>query len=118
MWWNPLDFLRLGDRRTQLRVLGVWGALSAICVAIAPTCFDWEPFVLQAGDARIALSVYPPLVIFALLTLWVGPYWGVIPAYFASLCLSHFHGMPWTVSALFSLATPLTLAVLWASLAM
>ena len=73
---------------------------------------------LHFGPLTIDVTFYPPLTLCLLLTLWLGPLWGIVPAYLTSLILALHTGIPLTTGMIFSLATPITLAVVWSSMVM
>jgi hypothetical protein len=117
-WWQPQDLLIAKERKKALRVLAAWTAACAVSVASGLLATGWSGIPVRLGPLAFDLSFYPPLTLCVLLTLWIGPWWGIAPAYLTSLALSLHEGMPLPTSAVFSLATPIALTVLWSSMVM
>jgi len=118
LWWSPLDLFRPAPTGRDLATVAVWAIVSLASIACGLATAGWNPVPVQAGPLIFSLTVYPPLAICLLLTLGAGPLWGAVPAYLTSLTLSLHNGMPLPIAALFSLAAPLTLLVMWTSMAM
>jgi signal transduction histidine kinase/CheY-like chemotaxis protein len=112
-WWRLKDIF---CTRPNLRVLTAWCAISIVSIVTGLLTTSWNGFALSLGPLTIDLSFYPPLTLCLLLTLWLGPWWGTIPAYLTSFALATHNGMPPATGAVFSLATPITLVVLWSSM--
>ena len=100
------------------RVLVFWLALSALAVtsAILEAKFDWSGMPISAGGLTVGLTIYPPVLFAVPLALWLGPVWGALPAYGATLASAITSGMPIGTSALFALSTPLEVLILWGSM--
>src|SRR5690606_5756176 len=62
------------------------------------------------------LTIYPPLAITLLLVVWLGPAWGVVPAYAATLTSALVVGMPVGAGLLFAFSTPVELLIIWGSM--
>src|SRR5580700_2351476 len=118
LWWNPIDLFRPAPAAREWATFAVWTIVCLACIAVGLATAGWNPIPVQAGPLVFSMTVYPPLALCLLLTLGAGPVWGAVPAYLTSLTLSLHHGMPLPIAALFSLAAPLTLLVMWTSMAM
>ena len=118
LWWHPLDLWPVRQRLGTLRVGAVWLAVSGFSVLAGLWSTNWNAIGLRFGPINVGITFYPPLALCVLLTLWLGPFWGIVPAYLTSLILAIHNGMPLATSALFGLATPITLMVLWSSMVM
>jgi GGDEF domain-containing protein len=64
----------------------------------------------------VDITVYPPFLIALLLTVWLGPAWGVIPLYLANLASGIAGGLTPGIAAVFSLAAPVEMVILWGSM--
>lgn len=112
-WWHPRAIWRARYERGTRRVLGAWALVSIASIVAGPFTADWNGIPIKIGPLTLNLSFYPPLTLCLLLVLWVGPFWGIVPAYLTSFVIAVQKGMPLMTSAVFSLATPITLLVLW-----
>jgi signal transduction histidine kinase len=116
-WWYPQDLVRTADARATLRILALWSGISALSVLAGLATTTWNGIPVRLGPLTTDVSFYPPLTLCVLLTFWLGPFWGIVPAYITSLFLA-LRIMPLPVAAIFALSTPITLTVLWISAAM
>ncbi len=71
---------------------------------------------MAIGPLRFDLTIWPPLVLSLLCAVWLGPLWGIVPAYLANLASSVSSGISWPVGALFSLAGAIEIAIFWGSM--
>jgi signal transduction histidine kinase/AmiR/NasT family two-component response regulator len=101
----------------RARSLALLALIYTVCVATGLGAANWRAISVGAGSP-VTISFYPPLVIFAILTLGVHPAWGLIPAYLVSLLVWMHAGMPPGIAAAAALSIPLALAVIWTSMAM
>ncbi len=118
LWWQPGDIFRARDRRSTLRAAWLWSLVCAATILTGLVSAGWNAIPLRVGPVHFDLTFYPPLAICTLLTLWLGPWWGIVPAYLTSFVISLNSGMPFPTAAVFSLATPSALTVLWSSMVM
>ncbi|NNG16016.1 MAG: GGDEF domain-containing protein [Gemmatimonadales bacterium] len=117
-WW-PLGRLRTVPGSAGMRrVLVFWLSLSTLAItsALLEAKFDWSGMPISAGGLTVGLTIYPPVLFTVPLALWLGPVWGALPAYFATLASAVSSGMPIATSALFALSTPLEILILWGSM--
>ncbi len=110
---SPVWFLKESERGAQLVIVGLWLATLAasIGLGIASIAYSWSGLPFHFGGVEVSVTVYPPLVLCMLWTVWFGFWWGCIPAYAATLILSLYSGMHWGWALLFSFADPVGLAV-------
>jgi|GEM_PF-6675701 signal transduction histidine kinase len=118
LWWHPQDLFRVWHNSETLRVLALWAVVCVISVVAGLLTTTWNGMAINLGPLTMDVTFYPPLTLCLLLTLWLGPFWGVVPAYVTSFFLAIHNGMPLTTTAIFSLSTPITLTVFWSSAAM
>ncbi len=113
-WW-PLSALR----GRALRGIGpAWAGLAALSVALAvlEARLDWSGLPVRVGPVTVGVSVYPPLSIALVLAVWIGPLWGLVPAWFATFASALTAGVPLPTAAVFALATPAEVFLLWGSM--
>ena len=116
IWWPLAHLVRKIDHRGTGRVLLVWLALCLLSVAMALASATWRAIPVELGPLHFDLTFYPPLTVCLLITLLLGPTWGIIPAVLASLVVTRTHGMPLMPSLLIAAGTPITLIVIWTSM--
>lgn len=117
-WW-PLA--RLADVTSDpgvRQVAAAWLAASLLAIALAAleARFDWSGIPIAVGPFTIPISFYPPLAVTLLLTLWLGPAWGVLPAWLATTTSALMAGMALPSAMLFGLATPVELLIVWGAM--
>jgi signal transduction histidine kinase/CheY-like chemotaxis protein len=117
-WWSPLDLFRQAPLRSSVTALVAWLLFTLACLTTGLLSQHANGIGIHAGPLAFNLIFYPPLSLCLLLTLVAGPAWGVAPAYITSLAISLHTGMPPVIALVFSLATPLTLMVIWTAVAM
>jgi hypothetical protein len=117
-WWQPQDLVNAGRLPGVLRFLAIWFSACVLCILTGLLTPTWSGIAVRLGLLSFDVSFYPPLALCVLLTLWVGPFWGIVPAYITSILIALHRGMPLGTSAVFALATPITLTVLWSSMVM
>ena len=117
-WW-PIR--RVGDAArapAARRVVALWLAVSLLAVASAvlEARWDWSGMPVEIAGLTLSVTIYPPLALTLVLAVWLGPSWGMIPAYLAAVASALVGGMPWPESLLFALATPVELVIIWGSM--
>lgn len=117
-WWS-ITVLREVHRRPGLRRLALVGLavnLVAVASGIMNVHFDWNGLPVSLGPLRLDLTIYPPLLISVLAAVWIGPMWGIVPAYLANLASATWSGIPPHTGALFALAGAIETVILWGSM--
>ncbi|WP_148716542.1 response regulator [Chitinolyticbacter meiyuanensis] len=102
----PRDLLDGGRAGLVLAALWLVCAAGSVGLGLMVVALRWSGVALDFGGVEIYVSLYPPLTLCLLWTLWFGFWWGAIPAYLATFCLSIYSGMPVEWAALFALANP------------
>ena len=100
-------------RRPNMLLLALWLLSILTCVAIGFVVVSraWSALPMHFGGVGFFFSLYPPVVICGVWVLFFGYWWGAIPAWLATFCLSVYSGMPLPWAALFAFSNPLGLAV-------
>jgi diguanylate cyclase (GGDEF)-like protein len=113
-WW-PLSTLR-GAAATGIGP--AWAGLAALAVALAilEARLDWSGVPIRIGPLTVGVSVYPPLSISLVLAVWLGPLWGMLPAFLATFASAITAGVPPLTAGVFALATPAEVFLLWGSM--
>ena len=117
-WWH---LSRLGEattspgmRRVALLMLVVLGV--STLTGILNVTLDWNALPLRLGPFDVPVTVYPPFVLSLLAAIWIGPTWGLVPAYAANLAGAVVSGLrPWS-AVLFALAGALEVLIFWGSM--
>jgi diguanylate cyclase (GGDEF)-like protein len=117
-WW-PL--LRLLDARRspgarRIALLFVLVNVVSVGTGVLNVTRGWNGVEWTLFGLTLDLTLYPPLVLSALAAVWLGPAWGVWPAYLANLASALASGLPLPTAAVFALAGAIETAILWASL--
>ena len=86
-WWH---LSRLGDVRFKrgMRRIAVMGALVlgvSLATGILNVTWDWNGIPIRIGQVEVPVTIYPPFVLSLLAAVWLGPTWGLVPAYTANL---------------------------------
>lgn len=112
-WWT-LDSLR-----GAARPIAVWWLLAtalAVGLALLEARQDWSGLPVTVGGVTVGFTLYPPLTVALLLAIWLGPPWGMVPAFLATFASALSVGIAPHVAAVFALATPLEVLILWGSM--
>ena len=112
-WWS-LGAIRVAGGR----VAAWWAGATALAIALAllEARFDWSGLPLSLGPVTVGFTIYPPLTVALLLAVWLGPPWGMVPGFLATFASALWVGISVPVAAVFALATPLEVLILWGSL--
>jgi diguanylate cyclase (GGDEF)-like protein len=115
-WWPFLPALR--NFRATSGVLVGWLIIGLLSVALAvlEAKLGWSGMVIRAWGYEVPITIYPPLLLSLLLTLWLGPAWGGGVAWISTFVSGLVGQMPIGLAALFAFATPLELLIVWGSL--
>jgi diguanylate cyclase (GGDEF)-like protein len=117
-WWS-ITVLREAHRRPGLRrllLLGLATNAVAVLTGVMNVHFDWNGVPVSVGPLRFELTIYPPLLISVLAAVWIGPMWGIVPAYLANLASAVWSGIPLPTAGLFALAGAIETVILWGSM--
>jgi diguanylate cyclase len=117
-WW-PLT--RLGDfasNRGVRRIVGLWLVLNAaaILTGVLNVALGWNGIDVRIGAIRFDVTIFPPLVLSVLAAVWLGPTWGIVPAYLGNLASALWSGIPWPTSVIFALAGAIETFIFWGSM--
>lgn len=113
--YRPVTFkdIRYSNRIAAVGLLVIWALSTIVCVILGLMAISgsWSGLPLGLGGVDIFISLYPPLTICMLWTLWFGFWWGAIPAYLATFVLALDSGLQLGWALLFAFSNPLGLAV-------
>lgn len=117
-WWH---FSRLIEARHSVgarRIVGLGLVVLAISVVtgILNVTWDWNGIPLRVGSFELPITIYPPFVLSLLSAVWVGPTWGLVPAYTANLVGALVAGLTPVNAVLFALAGALEVLIFWGSM--
>jgi diguanylate cyclase len=117
-WWH---FSRLIEARhspgvRRIALLGFAVLLVAVATGILNVTWDWNGIPLHVGGFELAVTVYPPFVLSLLSAVWLGPTWGLVPAYAANLVGALVSGLSPLGAVLFALAGALEVLIFWGSM--
>ncbi len=117
-WWSLRLLLGAARRRDLRQLATVWviATVLAVGLALLEARQGWSGIPVTIGSVTFGITIYPSLTITLLLTVWLGPGWGMVPAYLATLASGLSGGMSLPVATLFAVATPLELAIIWGSM--
>ena len=117
-WWH-LSRLAEVPRRAGMRriaVLGLMVHLVAIATGILNVTWNWNGIPVPIGPFEVPVTIYPPFIFSLLAAIWLGPTWGLIPAYTANLAGALVSGMPPVTAILFALAGAIEILIFWGAM--
>jgi diguanylate cyclase (GGDEF)-like protein len=117
-WWH---LSRLADARTNpgMRRIALLGAATlavSLFTGILNVTWDWNGIPVRLGPVEVPVTIYPPFVLGLLSAVWLGPTWGLVPAYTANLAGALVAGLAPVTSLLFALAGALEILIFWGSM--
>ncbi len=117
-WWH---FSRLIEARRsagarRIALLGLVVLAIAVVTGILNVTWDWNGIPLRFGSLELPITVYPPFVLSLLAAVWVGPTWGLVPAYTANLVGALVSGLTPLHAVRFALAGALEVLIFWGSM--
>jgi len=117
-WWPLPSLSALAASRGTRRVTALGAALNvaAIVTAVLNVELGWNGVALPFGPPWLDVTIYPPLVISVVAAVWLGPTWGILPAYLANVVSAAWSGIPPATSAVFALAGAVETAIIWGSM--
>jgi diguanylate cyclase (GGDEF)-like protein len=117
-WWH---LSRLADARRNPGVRRV-ALLGAVVLAVSTATGilnvtrDWNGIPVRVGAVELPVTIYPPFVLSLLAAVWLGPTFGLVPAYAANLAGALVAGLSPVTSVLFALAGALEVLIFWGSM--
>ncbi len=117
-WW-PLSRLReLRAHPGMRRIAILWLLVNAIAVltGVLNVALGWNGIEVRLGALRFDLTIFPPLVLSLLCAIWLGPTWGIVPAYLGNLASALWSGIAWPTSLFFALAGGIETVIFWGSM--
>jgi diguanylate cyclase len=117
-WWPLPTWSAVSTLRGTQRVTALAVALNAAAVATAILNVElgWNGVPLPFGPPWLDVTIYPPLLISVVAAVWLGPTWGILPAYLANVVSAAWSGIPPATSAVFALAGAVETAIIWGSM--
>jgi diguanylate cyclase (GGDEF)-like protein len=117
-WWH---FSRLADARRnpgmrRIAALGVLILAVSMVTGILNVTWDWNGIPFRVGGLELPVTIYPPFVLSLLAAVWLGPSWGLVPAYAANLAGAMLTGMGPFTALLFALAGALEMLIFWGAM--
>jgi len=117
-WWHLSRLADVTRSRGMRRIalIGILVQVVAIVTAVFNVQLGWNGIPFRIGNVDFAVTIFPPYVLSVLSALWLGPTWGLIPAYAANLTTALISGIsPW-LAILFALAGALEILIFWGSM--
>jgi diguanylate cyclase (GGDEF)-like protein len=117
-WWPLSRAAGIAHDAGARKVVLAWLAASLLAVVFAAleARLDWSGMPVNLGFMTVPVSIYPPLAITLLITLWLGPGWGAVPAWVAATVSALLAGVSLPSALLFGLATPIELVIVWGAM--
>jgi diguanylate cyclase (GGDEF)-like protein len=117
-WWH---LSRLADARhnpgvRRIAALGVVVLAVSMATGVLNVTWDWNGIPVRLGPVEVPVTVYPPFVLSLLAAVWLGPTWGLVPAYAANLAGALVGDLGPFMSLLFALAGALEVLIFWGSM--
>jgi diguanylate cyclase (GGDEF)-like protein len=117
-WWH---FSRLADvsRSVGMRriaALGLIVLIVSLATGVLNVTWNWSGIPVRFGAVQFPVTVYPPFILSLLAAVWIGPTWGLIPAYAANLAGALVSGMEPLSAILFALAGALEIMIFWGAM--
>lgn len=96
---------------TKLILLWLLTLALSVGLGLASIIYHWYVLSIHFAGADVFICIYPPLIFCTLWVIWMGFWWGFVPAYIATLVLALYSGMslPWAM--IFAFADPIGLAI-------
>jgi diguanylate cyclase len=117
-WWH-LSRLAEIPRSAGVRRIAVVGLLVhvvAVATGILNMTWDLNAIPIRMGSFEVPVTVYPPFILSLLAAVWLGPTWGIVPAYAANLAGALAGGMSPAPAILFALAGALEILIFWGAM--
>jgi diguanylate cyclase len=117
-WWH-LSRLAEIPRSAGMRRIGLLGLivhLVAVVTGILNVTWNWNGIPVRVGVVEVPVTIYPPFILSLLAAVWLGPTWGLVPAYSANLSGALISGMSPLPAVLFALAGALEVLIFWGAM--
>ncbi len=117
-WWHlsRLAEVRRSPGMRRIALLGLTINAVAVATGIMEVVWGWGGLPIRAGSFDLAVTVYPPFILSLLAAVWLGPTWGLVPAYAANLAGALVSGLDPVPAVLFALAGALEVLIFWGSM--
>jgi diguanylate cyclase (GGDEF)-like protein len=117
-WWHLSRLVDARHNPGMRRIAGLGVVILAVSMAtgILNVTWDWNGIPVRLGPLVLPVTVYPPFVLSLLAAIWLGPTWGLVPAYTANLAGALVGGLGPVTSLLFALAGALEVLIFWGSM--
>jgi len=117
-WWHLSRLAEVPRSRGMRRiaVLGLVVHAVAIATGILNVTWDWNAIPVDLGPFEVPVTAYPPFILSLLAAIWLGPTWGLLPAYAANLAGALVGGMEPVTAVLFALAGALEILIFWGAM--
>jgi diguanylate cyclase len=117
-WWHLSRLAEVPRSRGMRRIAALGLLVFAVSVAtgILNVTENWNAIPIRVGGFETAITFYPPFILGLLAAVWIGPTWGMLPAYAANLAGALVSGLPPLDSVLFALAGALEVMIFWGSM--
>ena len=117
-WWPLIRPGEFSANRGMRRIVLLWLLVNATAVltGVLNVALGWNGIEVRLGVLRFDVTIFPPLVLSLLCAIWLGPTWGIVPAYLGKLASALWSGIAWPTSVLFALAGAIETFIFWGSM--
>jgi diguanylate cyclase (GGDEF)-like protein len=117
-WWHLSRLVEVPRRAGMRRIalLGLAVNVFAIATGIMEVVWGWGGLPVRIGSFELAVTIYPPFILSLLAAIWLGPTWGLMPAYAANLAGALVSGLDPIPAVFFALAGALEVLIFWGSM--
>jgi diguanylate cyclase (GGDEF)-like protein len=117
-WWHLSRLAEVPRSRGMRRIayLGLLVQAVSMATGILNVTANWNGLPLAIGPLRLEVTIYPPFIVSLLTAVWIGPTWGIVPAYSANLAGALTSGIAPLPAVLFALAGGLETLIFWGSM--
>jgi diguanylate cyclase (GGDEF)-like protein len=117
-WWHLSRLVEVPRRPGMRRIalLGLTVNVVAVATGIMEVIWGWGGLPIRVGPVELAVTIYPPFILSLLAAVWLGPTWGLVPAYAANLAGALVSGLDPLPAVFFALAGALEVLIFWGSM--
>jgi diguanylate cyclase len=117
-WWDLSRLVDVTHRPGMRRIalIGLSVNLVAVATGIMQAIWGWGGLPLRLGPFQLAVTVYPPFILSLLAAVWIGPAWGLVPAYAANLAAALVSGLDPVPAILFAFAGAVEILIFWGAM--